>query len=69
LRAIVIEKRKTGKSKQIQDAFFCGFEGCMKPAKYEVTFLDHYWDKWHLCDNHAKEEKEILNRLLPEEEH
>jgi len=63
MSGISIAKRKTGKSKAISDAFFCDYEGCMKPSKHDMTFLDHYWEKMHLCDKHVKEMKEILSRF------
>lgn len=63
MNAIKIEMRKAGTSKNISDAHFCQFEGCYKPAKYKVTFLDHLWETWDLCDKHQKEEKEVLEKV------
>ena len=41
----------------------CKYDGCSKIAKYEVTFLDHLWDKWYLCEPHGKEIKKAWGSL------
>lgn len=56
---------KTKKSNTFSEALFCDYDGCTKAAKNEVTFLDHLWDKWLVCDAHCGEVKEILSRMLP----
>ena len=60
---IKVSKRKAKNSKAMSDAVFCSLEGCYKPSKWDVLFLDHKWETMHVCDNHKKEFKELMEKI------